>query len=811
MRKPAWAASIFVGLFILVLPVMGGENAPQPPEVHVEGRPEKPAGEWVLWYTQPAAKWEEALPVGNGRIGAMVFGGVAKERLQLNDDTLWDGYPRERINPKGREALPEIRRLLFEDRNAEAETLAGQTLMGVPERILSYQTLGDLWIEVPGLEEVTEYRRWLDLDSGVAGVEYVAEGTQFTREVFASHPHQVIVARFKANQPGAIRARLRFTREQDAQCLSESDNRLILRGQIHRPHHETGENAGMKFEAHCLALARGGERINADGVLHIQGADELLLLIVTATSYKHPDPEAVCRAQVEAIRGTSFSALREVHVADHRALFRRVDLDLGHTEHEFLPTDQRLRAVARGGHDPHLTATYFQYGRYLLMGCSRPGCMPANLQGLWNPHLNAPWNSDYHTNINLQMNYWPAEVANLSECHLPLFDYMESLIPPGTKTAWELYGCRGWTVHHLSDVWGFTVPADGVWGIWPVGGAWLCQHLYEHYLFTGDVDFLRERAYSIMKGAAVFLLDFLEFSPQGWLVTNPSHSPENAFIQEDGTRSMFTYGATMDIEIIQDLFNNVIEASEVLGIDADFRQHLRKALCYLAPLQISPETGRLQEWIKDYGEAEPGHRHMSHLFGLHPGHSITLRGTPLYAAAARKSLDYRLAHGGGHTGWSRAWMIHFRARLEEGEKAFENIQALLARSTLPNLLDNHPPFQIDGNFGGTAGIAEMLLQSHAGEVSLLPALPSAWPEGFVRGLRARGGYTVDIRWSGGKAREATLRAGEEGICTLRVPGGQTVRRILVRGHEVPWEKTKEESLVKFPVEAGQTYTVIAQE
>lgn len=773
----------------------------------IQSSTQQPSGEWVLWYTQPAEKWVEALPIGNGRLGAMVFGGVLDERIQLNEDTLWDGYPRERVNPEGLKALPKIRQLLFEGKNEEATQLANQTMMGVPPTVLSYQTLGDLRLESPLPDAITQYQRRLDLDTGITSVQYQADGVTYQREVLASAPDQAIVIHITADRPGSISTRVTLTRPQDAQCLSEGNDRLILRGQINRRHHETNQNVGMKFEAQLAAQVKGGKCYNREGVLRIQNADEITLKLVAATNYRGGQPEAKCREMLDAIADKPFDAFIIRHIPDHQSYFRRVQLDLGASPNRELPTNQRLAAVKAGGDDPQLVALYFQFGRYLLMCSSRPGCMPANLQGLWNEHINAPWNADYHTNINLQMNYWPAETANLSECHLPLIDYMESLVESGSHTAKALYGCDGWVVHHLSDVWGFTVPADGVWGIWPVGAAWLCRHPYEHYLFTGDVDFLRQRAYPLMKGAAEFMLDFLVEAPNGWLVTNPSHSPENAFRKPDGTVSSFTYAATMDLAIIRDLFGNCIQAAKILDTDDDFRKELQDALDRLAPYQISKESGRLQEWIEDYDEPEPGHRHMSHFYGFHPGHSITLRVTPELAQALRKSLDYRLSHGGGHTGWSRAWIVNFWARFEEPQIAYENVQALLAKSTLPNLFDDHPPFQIDGNFGGTAGIAEMLLQSHDGALSLLPALPQAWSNGSFQGLRARGGYTVGIHWKNGKPVEATLDASLDRECNIRVPVGTTIASIRAGERAVPFHSIHDGSVVRFASKAGQHYRI----
>jgi len=750
-----------------------------------------------LWYRHPAKNWDEALPVGNGRLGAMVFGGVKAESIQFNEETLWDGYPRNRINPKARTALPEVRRLLFEGKNKEAEALAQDTMMGIPERINSYQSFGTLLIKSPpGNEEIHDYQRALDLRTGLATVSYKLNGISYKRKVLASPTHQVIGVRIETNVPRMLKLRISMGRQQDAVAEAEDDDTFILRGQIQRKHHETGEVVGMKFAAVLDVRFDGGTVREEYGELVVYGAESADILLAANTDFRGGDPLAACRKTLDAV--PDFDTLERESIREHQRLFNRVTLDLGTSPNDVLPTDERLDALKKGVDDPGLAELYFQLGRYLLIGSSRPGCLPANLQGVWNKDMEAPWNSDYHTNINLQMNYWPAEVTNLAECHVPLFDYMDSLVPSGEHTAREMYGARGWVVHHLSDIFGFTVPADGIWGVWPVGAAWLARHPYEHYLFSGDAQFLRNRAYPLMKGAALFILDFLVEDSKGRLVTNPSHSPENVFRTPDGTVSSFTYAATMDLMIVHDLFTNCIEASRILGIDAGFRAELEAALKRLAPLQIAPD-GRLQEWIEDYEEPYPGHRHMSHFYGLHPGRQITLRGTPELAKAIRKSLEHRLAHGGGHTGWSRAWIVNFWARLEEPEQAYENLQALFAKSTQPNLFDTHPPFQIDGNFGGTAGIAEMLLQSHTGEIHVLPALPKAWPTGHVKGLRARGGYEVDINWRDGSLEKVVLRAQHDGTCTMRAP-------VPISG--VPGATTKESGyVVTFPVKAGQSYTL----
>jgi len=764
--------------------------------------PDAPWSPCVLWYDHPAAEWLEALPVGNGRIGAMVFGGVGQERIALNELSLWSGEPQDADEPEARAHLGEIRALLFAGRYAEAEALAGRYFRCRGEGSAhgragdqpygAYEPLGDLTLEFVGAPDAPEsYRRTLDLDAAAALVTYRGEGAAHSRRVFCSAPDRVLVVRIACDRPGGVSLDARLSRQAAAATRPVGTDGLLLLGRLYH-------DRGMRFAAALRVLAEGGETEARGDTVSVRGADAVTLLLSAATDHRGAEPADDCDAALSAAATRPYAELRARHEEDHRRLFRRADLDLGAAPEE--PTDRRLQRVREGGDDPDLLRLYFQYGRYLLIASSRPGGMPANLQGIWNQDARPAWNCDYHTNINVQMNYWPAEPCNLAECHLPLFDLIESLRDSGRRSAAAYWDAHGWVVHTITNAWAFTSPGERPsWGLFATAGAWLCLHLWEHFAFGGDIPYLA-RVWPTMRESAEFYLDYLVEDPStGYLVGGPANSPENAFVTPDGGTASLCMGPTSDQQIIRELFTACIAAARALGADEDFAGRLEAARARLAPHRIG-RHGQLQEWQTDFEEREPGHRHMSHAFGLHPGTQITPHGTPELAAAIRTTLERRLAHGGGHTGWSRAWIINHWARLGDGDQAHAHLQALLRSSTATNLFDMHPPFQIDGNFGGTAGIAEMLLQSHAGEIHLLPALPAAWQQGRVRGLRARGGYEVDMLWRGGCLAEATLRTAHGGLCRIRCSGA-----VVVEGATAA---RPEPGVVQFETAPGGAYRVV---
>jgi alpha-L-fucosidase 2 len=816
-------------------------------------------GDLKLWYSRPASQWVDALPIGNGRLGAMIFGGgaidpiapidprdskadhaagpvptdPAKETLQLNEDTLWSGLPADGNNLDAKNHLSAVRRAVLEQKDYHLADQLCHKMQGLFAE--AYQPIGSLHVDCAHPGPVTDYRRELDLRSAVAATRYRVGDVEFERTAFSSAPDQAIVLRITASKPGQLNATIWMDGPLVKSVEAVGGNRLLLTGKAAKhvagAGHPGSENPavfsdapgeGMYYSAVLQTNVEGGE-VSANGdKLHIHGATACTIVLTAATGYRGfeqkpdtPQAQVTERAsrQLDAALKQSYSTLRQRHEADYRKLFDRVSLTLGSASAASQSMDQRLTNFASAP-DPSLLALYFHYGRYLLISSSRPGTQPANLQGIWNYQVQPPWSSNWTANINVQMNYWPSETCNLSDCTEPLLSLIEGLSHTGARAAQETYGLPGWVTHHNIDIWRAANPVGmGVgsptWANWCMSGPWLCAHLFEHYRFTRDREFLRARAYPLMKGSAEFYLAWLIEDGNGHLTTCPSESTENDFMAPDGKPAMTSAGCTMDMALIRELFTNCIDAAKELGIDAEFAAKLEAARARLIPYRIG-SYGQLQEWSVDFVESTPGQRHMSHLYPLYPGSEITPRGTPELAKAARISLERRLANGGAYTGWSRAWAIGFWSRLADGDKAWESLGMLMQHSTNMNLFDTHPAgktsiFQIDGNFGTTAAIAEMLMQSHTGVIDLLPALPSAWPVGEVKGLRARGAVEVDLRWENGKAAAATIRPDFSGEYRLRVPPGQKIHSI-ARGSEVPLQ-THSDGSIGVRLDGKQSYRV----